>query len=256
MKKLKDKVAIITGAAGGIGIATAKLFLDEGARVALVDLSEEDLKETVQSLDVPAENILSVPADVSKEEDVKNYIQQTIDHFGQVDILFNNAGITGIQTDLTDIKLEDFEKVMAINTTGVFLGMKHVLPLMMEQKSGSVINTSSVDGLRGSPQLAPYAASKHAVVGLTKTAALEVAEAGVRVNSIHPSPVDTSMMDVLEANTGEAESAKAEYTSSIPLGKYVEAEDIANLALFLASDDSAFISGSQYRIDGAMGAQQ
>lgn len=136
------------------------------------------------------------------------------------------------------------------------MGLKHVLPLLVEQRSGSIINTSSVDGLRGSPGLAPYSASKHAVVALTKTAALEVAESGVRVNSIHPSPVDTSMMEELEKGSGDEETAKEEYISTIPLGRYAKADDISKLALFLASDDSTFISGSQYRIDGAMGAQQ
>lgn len=145
---------------------------------------------------------------------------------------------------------------MAINARGVFLGLKHTLPLLIEQKSGSIINTSSVDGLRGSPGLAPYASSKHAVVALTKTAALEVAESGVRVNSIHPSPVDTSMMESLESNTGDADSAQEDFIAGIPLGRYAEAGDIAKLALFLASNDSSFISGSQYRVDGAMGAQQ
>lgn len=255
MGKLKGKVAIITGAAGGIGKETAKLFLEEGAKVSLVDLSEEDLKEAMDALDSP-ENIITTTADVSKEEDVKNYVENTLNEFGRIDILFNNAGITGKQTDLVNIELEDFENIMAINTTGVFLGMKHVLPILKKQESGSVINTSSVDGLRGSPGLAPYAASKHAVVALTKTAALEVAESGVRVNSIHPSPVDTGMMDELESNTGDADSAKEEFTAGIPLGRYAEASDIAKLVLFLASDESPFISGSQYRIDGAMGAQQ
>lgn len=255
MKKLEGKVAIITGAAGGIGKVTAELFLGHGAQVALVDLSEDNLKEVADALNSP-DNVLTVTADVSKEADVKNYVEQTIEKFGHVDILFNNAGITGKQTDLVDIELEDFENLMGINTTGVFLGLKHVLPLLVEQGSGSIINTSSVDGLRGSPGLSPYAASKHAVVGLTKSAALEVAESGVRVNSIHPSPVDTSMMDAIHENTGDVDSAKEEYTAMIPLGRYAEANDIANLVLFLASDDSSFISGSQYRIDGAMGAQQ
>lgn len=252
---LNEKVAIITGAAGGIGIAAAELFLKEGAKVALVDLSEDALNEAVESLNNP-DNILAITADVTKEADVKNYVAKTKDTFGRVDILFNNAGITGKPTDLMDIKLEDFENVLAINTTGVFLGLKHVLPLMTKQGSGSVINTSSVDGLRGSPGLSPYSASKHAVVGLTKTAALEVAEHGVRVNSIHPSPVDTTMMEGVEAGQEDAAGARKNFEATIPLGRYADAEHIAQLVLFLASDDSEFITGSQYRVDGGMGAQQ
>lgn len=255
MSKLDGKVAIITGAAGGIGIATAKLFIDEGANVALVDVSEEALSEAVESLGT-GKNIVTITADVTKEEDVKNYVEKTKEAFGQVDILFNNAGVTGVLTDMVDIELEDFENVMGINAKGVFLGLKHVLPLMIEQGSGSVINTSSVDGLRGSPGLSPYAASKHAVVGLTKSAALEVADKGVRVNSIHPSPVDTAMMENIESSTEDSTAAKQEYIDAIPLARYAEAEDIAKLVLFLASDDSEFITGSQYRIDGGMGAQQ
>lgn len=255
MGKLDGKVAIITGAAGGIGIETAKLFLEEGAKLALVDLSEEDLKEAAESLNAP-DRVITIKADVSEEADVKNYVETTINEFERVDILFNNAGVTGKQTDIVDLELDDFKNIMSINAIGVFLGLKHVLPLLVEQRSGSIINTSSVDGLRGSPGLAPYSASKHAVVALTKTAALEVAESGVRVNSIHPSPVDTSMMEELEKCSGDEETAKEEYISTIPLGRYAKADDISKLALFLASDDSTFISGSQCRIDGAMGAQQ
>ena len=171
MGKLDGKVAIITGAAGGIGIETAKLFLEEGAKLALVDLSEEDLKEAAESLNAP-DRVITIKADVSEEADVKNYVETTINEFERVDILFNNAGVTGKQTDIVDLELDDFKNIMSINAIGVFLGLKRVLPLLVEQRSGSIINTSSVDGLRGSPGLAPYSASKHAVVALTKTAAL------------------------------------------------------------------------------------
>lgn len=190
MGRLENKVAIITGAAGGIGKETAKAFLKEGAKVTLVDLDEEKLEEIKEDLSSFGE-LLVVPADVSKEDQVKNYVDKTVEVFGQVDVFFNNAGVTGDRTPLVDIELEDFDNLMAINVRGVFLGMKYVLPIMIEQERGSIINTSSVDGLRGSPELSPYSASKHAVVGLTKSAALEVAEKSVRVNSIHPSPVDT-----------------------------------------------------------------
>lgn len=255
MKRLDGKVAVITGAAGGIGKETAKTFLEEGAKVVLVDLAEDNLQEIEEDLDSLGD-IITVTADVTKEEDVKNYVEKTKEAFGRIDIFFNNAGVTGIQTPLVELELEDFNNVMEINVTGVFLGLKHVLPTMIEQENGSVINTSSVDGLRGSPGLSPYAASKHAVVGLTKSAALEVAESGVRVNSIHPSPVAGDMMDNLESGAGGGDEAKEEFQSQIPLGRYATSEDLSNLVLFLASDDSDFVSGSQYRIDGGMGAQQ
>lgn len=256
MARLDNKVAIVTGAAGGIGKETAKTFLEEGAKVALVDMSEDalnELKEEFSSYD----GFITVTADVSEEADVKNYVEETKKAFGRIDILFNNAGVTGEQTAIVDLEVDDFTNILSINATGVFLGMKHVLPTMIEQESGSIINTSSVDGLRGSPELAPYSASKHAVVGLTKSAALEVADHGVRVNSVHPSPVDTEMMDNLESGSGgDEDEAKDEFLKQIPLGRYADPRDLAKLLLFLASDDSAFITGSQYRIDGGMGAQQ
>lgn len=250
MGRLKNKVAIITGAAGGIGKETAKTFLEEGAKVTLVDLDEENLEDIKEELNSLGE-ILVVPADVSEEEQVKNYVEQTTKAFGQVDIFFNNAGVTGDRTPLVDIELDDFDNLMNINVRGVFLGLKYILPVMIEQESGSIINTSSVDGLRGSPELSPYSASKHAVVGLTKSAALEVAEKGVRVNSIHPSPVDTEMMTGLEDGDGQDQ-----FLQQIPLDRYADAEELASLVLFLASADSEFVTGSQYRIDGGMGAQQ
>ena len=255
MSKLDGQVAIITGAAGGIGLETAQRFIDEGAKVALVDLAGDGLKEIEESLG-DSENYISVIADVTDETAVENYVKKTKEKFGRIDILFNNAGITGNQTDIIDIELKDFETLIGINVTGVFLGMKHVLPIMIEQGKGSIINTSSVDGLRGSPGLSPYSASKHAVVGLTKSAALEVAESGVRVNSIHPSPVSTSMMENLEDNADDSDAAKDEFLKQIPMNRYAEASEIADLVLFLSSDDSQFITGSQYRIDGGMGAQQ
>lgn len=255
MGKLDGKTAIITGGAGGIGKVTAEYFLKEGANVALVDLKQDMLDEAKSELEQHG-NVLTVEADVSNEEDVKRYVDETVNEFGSVDVFFNNAGIEGKVKPIVDQDIEDLDKVLSVNVRGVFLGLKYVLPLMTKQGSGSVINTSSVAGLIGSPGVAPYVASKHAVVGLTKTAALEVADKDVRVNSVHPSPVDTRMMRSLEegSNPGKAEEAKGDFTQAIPLGRYGESSDIAKLVLFLASDDSTFITGAQYRIDGGMGA--
>ncbi len=179
-----------------------------------------------------------------------------MNQFGRIDIFFNNAGIEGKFNFITEQAVEDFDQVMNVNVRGVFLGLKHVLPIMKNQESGSIINTSSVAGLMGFPGLTPYAASKHAVVGLTKTVALEVADKNVRVNSIHPAPVNTRMMRSVEAgaNPEDAEAMKETYTQLIPLGRYGEPIDVANLVLFLASDESSFITGTQYRVDGGMGA--
>ncbi|MEK9200243.1 MULTISPECIES: SDR family NAD(P)-dependent oxidoreductase [Bacillales] len=255
VSKLENKVAIITGGAGGIGKVTAKRFLEEGAKVVLVDLFQESLDETKAELESLGK-VIVVQADVSKEEEVKNYVNKTVEQFGKIDIFFNNAGIEGKVAPITEQKVEDLDKVLAVNVCGVFLGLKYVLAVMKEQGYGSVINTSSVAGLHGSPDVTPYVASKHAVVGLTKSTALEVAPYQVRVNSIHPSPVNTRMMRSLEEGfaPGQAEAAKANMEKSIPLGRYGESEDISNLVLFLASDDSKFITGAQYRVDGGMGA--
>ncbi|PSL42782.1 NAD(P)-dependent dehydrogenase (short-subunit alcohol dehydrogenase family) [Salsuginibacillus halophilus] len=255
MARLDGKTALITGGSAGIGKETAKLFLQEGARVALVDINEDELTKTAEELEDP-ENVITMQGDVSNEEDVKRYVNQTVETFGQIDILFNNAGIEGKVAPLTEQRIEDFEQVMSVNVRGTFLNLQYVLPIMQQQKSGSVINNSSVAGFIGSPGVAPYVTSKHAVIGLTKTAALETAEANVRVNSIHPSPVETRMMRSLEsgANPDAAEDAKKAFTAGIPLGRYGESEEIAKLALFLASDESQFITGAQYRIDGGMAA--
>lgn len=256
MARLKGKTAIITGGANGIGKVTAEKFLKEGARVTIVDMDQQALDETKSELEKHGE-IISIEANVTEEADVKKYVDQTVDKFGTIDIFFNNAGIEGKVAPLPEQTLEDFQKVLNVNVQGAFLGLKYVMPVMAKQESGSIINTSSVAGFIGSPGVAPYVTSKHAVIGLTKTAALEVADSNVRVNSIHPSPVNTRMMRSLEKgfNPDDAEGARTQQEEAIPMQRYGESEDIANLVLFLASDESSFISGSQYRIDGGMAAK-
>ncbi|TDL81261.1 SDR family oxidoreductase [Palleronia sediminis] len=255
MTRLQDKIALITGGAAGIGLETARLFLAEGARVALVDLREDDLDAAAERLG-GGDDVLCVAADVSSPEDTAAYVAATLDRFDRIDVFFNNAGIEGRVAPLVDQTIEDFDRVMAVNVRGAFLGLKHVLPSMIERRSGSVINMSSIAGLQGSANVAPYITSKHAIVGLTRAAAIEAAPANVRVNSVHPSPVNTRMMRSLEegfAPGGGADMQK-QLQATIPMARYGESIDIANLVLFLASDEAAFITGGQYPVDGGLAA--
>jgi NAD(P)-dependent dehydrogenase (short-subunit alcohol dehydrogenase family) len=253
MNRLENKVAVITGGAGGIGTATAKLFLEEGAKVLLVDLSEDNLKKVADEL--ASNNLSYCVADVSKETDVKHYVQEAVNKFGKIDIFFNNAGIEGGVSPAVDYPVDTFDKVIAVNLRGVFLGNKYIAPQMND--GGSIFITSSVAGLTGFPGLVAYVASKHGVIGLMRTFAKELAPRGIRVNTINPAPVNNRMMRSIEAQAaggGDAESVKESFVSGIPLGRYAESEEIAQLALFLGSDQSKFITGTTNPIDGGMTA--
>lgn len=253
--RLKDKVAVITGGAGGIGFETAKLFLEEGAEgILLVDLKEDQLKDAAKSLE--SDSVKFFQADVSKNDEVKAYTEKAIQEFGKIDVLFLNAGIEGVVKPLTEYPEDVYDKVLAVNVKGIWLGMKHAFPHMKENGGGSVIVTSSVAGLQGTPNVMAYVTSKHAIIGSMKVGALEGAEDKIRVNSIHPSPVDNRMMRSLEEGfaPGGAEEAKKGFEQMIPLKRYANNKEIANLALFLASDESSFITGSTYSIDGGMTA--
>lgn len=254
--KLEGKVAVITGGAGALGRNAAELLLREGAKVALIDINQKALDAVVESLSSKGE-VLGLASNLSDEQEVALYVKQVIEKWGRIDVFLNNAGIIGKIAPLIEQTIEDFEAIININVRGVFLGLKHILPIMAAQKSGSVINTSSVSGLMGSSGNSLYSASKHAVVGLTKTAALEVAKDSVRVNSIHPAPLDSDMMKAIEEalNSDDPSAVRNNISSRIPLGRYGNMEEVAKLVLFLASDDSQFITGSQYRIDGGMGAR-
>jgi NAD(P)-dependent dehydrogenase (short-subunit alcohol dehydrogenase family) len=245
-----NKVVIITGAAGVIGKATARLFVEEGAKIVLVDLFKKDLEKAAQELSLKEGEYLLAEADVTKEEDVENYIQQTVDTFGRVDVLFNNAGIEGEVSDIKDTTVSNMQNVLNVNVTGVFLGLKHAIKVMLEQKSGSIINTASDAGISCATGLGAYVASKHAVIGLTKTAALECAATGVRINAICPSSINSRLMRSLEEGSGNPEQARKEYESKIPMKRYGEPGEVAQVVLFLASDRSSFVTGSHYNVDG------
>ncbi|EAR00084.1 SDR family NAD(P)-dependent oxidoreductase [Maribacter sp. HTCC2170] len=250
MNRLINKVAIITGGAGGIGFSTAKIFIQEGAKVMLVGRTESTLRKATSDLNSP--HVRYCTADVSKTTDTKLYLQETLDQFGKIDILFANAGIEGPFSPIADYPEEMFDSVIAINLKGVWLGCKYGIPRLND--GGSVIITSSVAGLKGFSGLGAYTTSKHGVIGIMRVAALESAVRNVRVNTIHPGPVNTRMMRDIEKDISpdNAQKAKKGFEAGVPFGRYAEAEEIADLVLFLASDESKYITGSTYVIDGGM----
>lgn len=254
MSRLAGKIAIITGGAAGIGLASAKLFVAEGAKVLLVDVLRAQLDAAVAELG--SHNALAMVADVSDAGQTRAYVAAAVERWGRVDILFANAGIEGKVASLADYPLDEYERVMAVNVRGVFLGLQAVFPIMLKQGGGSIVITSSLGGLKGTPRIGPYIASKHAVVGLMKTAALEGAAHGIRVNTINPAPIATRMIQSLEQQwaPNAPEKIKARMESGVPMHRYGTPEEVARLALFLASDESSYCSGTSFPIDGGMSA--
>lgn len=253
MPTFQDKRVVITGGSGGIGTETAKHFLRSGAKVLLVDIDEADLKATKEKLN--SERLFIQTADVTKSEEVQAYVKAAQEMLGGIDVFFNNAGIEGVVKPIVDYPEDEFHKVMHVNILGVWLGLKYVMPVM-EEKGGSIIITSSVAGQGGTPNVSAYVASKHAAVGLMKVAALEGAANNIRVNTVHPSPVDNRMMRSLEDgfSGGKGAEAKAQFEQQIPLQRYANETDVANLVLFLASEEASFLTGAQYNVDGGMSA--
>lgn len=254
MGQFSDKVVLITGGAGGIGIKTAKAFAQEGAKLALVDLNEEALKKATDEAGLT--DALLLQANVTKEDEVARYVTETVEKYGKVDIFVNNAGINGTFAQITEQTLENVQNVLNVNVVGVFLGLKYVMKAMIDKKSGVIVNLASNGGLLGAPGMSAYVASKHAVIAFNKTAALEGAEHGIRSVAVCPSGVDTQMMRSIETNSmpGKEGDAKKAFEASVPMNRYAKAEEIADLIAFLASDKASFISGSYHRIDGGQAA--
>ena len=260
MVRLEGKTALITGAAGGIGRAAAKLFGDEGARVVLIDLDETALQETVRG--IGEDRASYVVADVTQPEQVQSYVKAAVDRWGGIDVFLANAGIEGSIASIPDYPIDVFDRVLAVNVRGVWLGIKYVVPVMRDRGGGSIVITSSTAGIGGSADMSAYVTSKHAVIGLMRTAALECAPLGIRVNTVNPAPIETRMMRSIEemrvagmdSSEATVEQAKQSFAARIPLQRYGKPEEVAKLMLFLASDESSFCTGGVYMVDGGRSA--
>ena len=246
------KVALVTGGGNGIGRATSVAFARHGAKVVVVDRDGAAAEATVGIIRQNGGEAIAVTADVTRSEDVKAYVKAAIEKYGRIDCFFNNAGIEGKLAPTAEYDEAMFDAVIGVNVKGVFLGLRHVLPEMIRQGSGAVVNTASVAGLVATPGMPAYVASKHAVIGLTKTAAGEVARQGIRVNAVCPGPVDTRMIHALEEQISpDNPTAVGErYQAAIPSGRYATVDEIANMVLFLCSDLASNTTGGQFVVDG------
>src|SRR5436190_13352759 len=246
------KVALVTGGGNGIGRAACIGFARHGAKVVAVDRDGAAAEATAGIVRQTGGEALAVTADVTKSADVKAYVKAALDKYGRIDCFFNNAGIEGKVAPVAEYDEAMFDAVIGVNVKGVFLGLRHVLPEMIRQGGGTVVNTASVAGLVGTPGMPAYVASKHAVIGLTKTAAGEVARQGIRINAVCPGPVDSRMIHALEEQLapGNAASIAERSRAAIPSGRYTTGEEIANMVLFLCSDLASNTTGGQFVVDG------
>jgi NAD(P)-dependent dehydrogenase (short-subunit alcohol dehydrogenase family) len=245
------QVAVITGGAGALGKALAARLLKDGAHVALVDKDEAQLGRAEAELG----SVLAIPADVSVEDDVARYVRRTIEEYGRLDLFFNNAGIEGRMGRIVDTEVADFDRVIAVNLRGVFLGLREVLRALRSQGSGgAIVNTASVAAFRGSGRLAAYSTSKHAVVGLTKSAAREGAAYGVRVNAVAPGYIDTRMLSSINAMASpeDPDSARDQLAGTVPLGRLGTADEVANVVAWLLSSEASYVTGGVYLVDAGV----
>jgi NAD(P)-dependent dehydrogenase (short-subunit alcohol dehydrogenase family) len=249
--RLDGRIALVTGAAGVIGTATMRLLAERGACIVAVDRHQRELEAAIQDLPGSAQ-ALAVAADVTREEEVADYVSRAIGEFGAIDVFFNNAGIEGDIAPIVNYSLESFRRVLDVNVVGVFLGLKHVLPVMQQQNRGSIINTASIAGLIGSAEVAAYSASKHAVIGLTKSAAQECTATPIRVNCVCPGLIESRMLSAIITgrNPGGVPLPADRIVDRIPARRLGQASEVASVVAFLASDEASYVSGSAYTVDG------
>jgi len=241
------QVALVTGAAAGIGRATAQAFAAEGLKVVVADLDVAGGEGTVESIRAAGGEAIFVRCDVTREAEVQKLMEQAVGAYGRLDYAFNNAGIEIEKGKLADGTLDEFDAIMGVNVKGVWLCIKYQLPLMQAQGGGVIVNTASVAGLGAAPKMSIYAASKHAVIGLTKSAAIEYAKRGIRVNAVCPAVIDTDMF----RRAYEADPRKAEFAAAMhPVGRIGKVEEIASAVLYLCSDGAAFTTGHALTVDG------
>lgn len=252
--RLEGKVIVITGGASGLGNATAMEAAKEGAKLALVDLKEDALEQAKQEIlaKYPETQVLTITADVSDEAAVKRYVDETVKSFDRIDGFYNNAGIEGKQALIPDYDVQVFQKVIDINLMGVYFGMRYVIPVMKNQQYGRIVNTASVGGIRGVLNQVPYVASKHAVTGMTKNAALEFGRYGIITNAIAPGAILTPMVAgaFKQVNPEDPKKAEAEYAQNNPTKRLGLPEEVAKLVVFLLSEDCSYVSGQTIAIDG------
>ena len=244
-----QKVAIVTGGSSGIGRATAIALAKEGAKIVVAARRSKEGDETVQLVKESGSDGIFVNTDVANEASVKSLIEKTIDSYHRLDYAFNNAGIEQTMAPLTEQTVEEFDQIMNINVRGVWLSMKYEIPVMLKSGGGAIVNNSSVAGIMGFPQMAIYIASKHAVLGLTKSAALEYAKSGIRINSIAPGGVDTDMVERL---TEDDKQWRETLTSMHPIGRLSNPEEIANAVVWLLSNSASFVLGHTLLVDGGV----
>jgi len=255
----QDKVAVITGAGGDVGGAAAEALAAQGAAVVAVDRNRQGLDALKARLAAGA-RILAVEADVANEAQVEAYVREAVEAFGRIDLFFNNAGIEGSRTGawcpIPDLSLEDFEQIMAVNATGVFLGLKHVMPVMARGGGGAIVNTSSIYGLKGGRNQVAYVASKHAVRAMTVTTAKEGAADGIRVNAIAPGAIQGRMLrdfvQIIEENSPPPDPSRPARYNPPPIERWSDPKEIAAVALFLLSDEASYITGACYSVDGGL----